>query len=45
MLGVVVEEFEACLWGHITIQADRVGLIFKYKIVDDQIISSIKLKR
>ena len=45
MLGVTVEEFESCLWGHITILADRVGIKFKYKIVDDQIISSVKMKR
>ena len=45
MLGVTVEEFESCLWGHIAILADRVGLNFKYKIIDDQIISSIKLKK
>jgi hypothetical protein len=45
MLGVSVEEFESFLWGHIAILADRVGIIFKYKIVDDQIISSMKLKK
>ena len=45
MLGVTVEEFESCLWGHIAILADRVGINFKYKIVDDQIISSVTLKR
>jgi hypothetical protein len=45
MLGVTVEEFESCLWGHIAILADRVGLIFKYKIVDEQVISSLKIKR
>jgi hypothetical protein len=45
MLGITVEEFESCLWGHIAILADRVGLIFKYRIVDDQVISSLKKKR
>ena len=45
MLGVTVEEFESCLWGHIAILADRVGLSFKYKIVGDQVISTLKLKR
>ena len=45
MLGVTIEEFESCLWGHIDILADRVGINFKYKIVDDQVISSIELKR
>jgi hypothetical protein len=45
MLGVTVEEFESCLWGHIAILADRIGINFKYKIEDDQIISSVKMKR
>jgi len=45
MLGISVEEFESCLWGHIAILADRIGINFKYKIEDDQIISSFKIKR
>jgi hypothetical protein len=45
MLGISVEEFESYLWGHIAILADRIGINFKYKIVDDQIISSFKIKR
>ena len=45
MLGVTVEEFESCLWGHIAILANRIGIIFTYKIVDDQIISSLKIKK
>ena len=43
-LGVSLDEFERCLWGHIKILADRIGLNFEYKIVGDQIISSFKNK-
>jgi hypothetical protein len=45
MLGVTIDEFERCLWGHIAILADRRGLDFKYKINDDEIISSLKIKK
>ena len=42
-LGVSLEEFERCLWGHIKILADRIGLNFEYNIVGEQIISSLKI--
>lgn len=45
MLGVSLDEFESCLWGHIIILADRIELIFKYKIEGDQILSSIRIKK
>lgn len=45
MLGVTIDEFERCLWGHIAILAERKGLDFKYKIKDDEIISSLEIKK
>jgi len=45
MLGVSLDEFESCLWGHIIILADRIGLIFKYNIEGDQIVSSLNIKK
>jgi hypothetical protein len=45
MLGVSVDEFESCLWGHIKILADRIGLNFNYKIEGDQIVSSLAIKK
>jgi hypothetical protein len=45
MLSVTIDEFERCLWGHIAILAERRGLDFKYKIKDDEIISSLKIKK
>jgi hypothetical protein len=45
MLGVSIEEFERCLWGHIAILADRVGLLFKYKIEADQITLSLTMRQ
>jgi hypothetical protein len=45
MLGVTIDEFERCLWGHIAILAERRGLDFKYKINNDEIISSLKIKK
>ena len=45
MLGVSLDEFESCLWGHIIILADRIGLIFKYNIEGDQILSSLRIKK
>jgi hypothetical protein len=44
LLGVSLEEFEQCLWGHVLILANRIGLNLKYKIEDDQILSSLKMK-
>lgn len=43
-LGVTLEEFERCLWGHIKILSDRIGLNFEYKIAGEQIISSLRNK-
>jgi len=45
MLDVSIDEFERCLWGHIAILADRVGLLFKYRIEGDQITSSLTMKQ
>jgi hypothetical protein len=45
MLGVSIDEFERCLWGHIAILADRVGLLFKYRIEGDQITSTLSIKK
>ncbi|HUW92211.1 MAG TPA: hypothetical protein VMV74_03525 [Bacteroidales bacterium] len=45
MLGVSVGEFESCLWGHIKILAERIGLNFNYKIEGNQIVSSLAIKK
>jgi hypothetical protein len=45
IFGVSVDEFESCLWGHIVIMSDLIGLRFKYKIESDQIVSSLELKK
>lgn len=45
MLGVTIDEFESCLWGHIAILAERREIDFIYKINDDEIISSLEIKK
>ena len=45
MLGVSIDEFERCLWGHMVILAARIGLDFKYKIEGEQINSTLSFKR
>jgi hypothetical protein len=45
MLGVSIDEFERCLWGHIAILADRIGLDFKYKIQGEQITSTLSIRK
>ena len=45
MLGVSIDEFERCLWGHIAILAARIGLDFKYKIQGDQINSTLSYSK
>jgi hypothetical protein len=45
LLGVTVEEFEACLWKHIRIMADRIGLDFVYRIEGDQVTSTLSIRK
>jgi hypothetical protein len=44
MLGVSLDEFESCLWGHIIMLADRIDLNFKFNIEGDRITSSLRIK-
>ena len=44
-LGVTLEEFEICLWKHIGIMANRIGLNFIYQIDGDQITSSLSIRK
>ena len=45
LLGVTVDEFEICLWKHIGIMADRIGLDFVYRIEGDQITSTLSIRK
>jgi hypothetical protein len=38
MLDVALDEFEYCLWGHISIMAKRIDLNFSHRIEGDYII-------
>jgi len=38
MLGVSLDEFETCLWQHISIMARRIDLNFSYRIEGDSVL-------
>jgi hypothetical protein len=38
MLGVSLDEFETCLWQHISIMARRIELDFSYRIKNDSVL-------
>ena len=44
-LGVTLDEFETCLWGHVAIMARRIGLDFRYKIQGEQITSTLSIEK
>jgi hypothetical protein len=44
LLGISLDEFEACLWNHIAIMAERIGLDFAIKIDDDSVNASLSVK-
>ena len=43
-LGVSLNEFEACLWKHAAILADRIGLDFVYRIEGDQVMATLSTR-
>jgi ketosteroid isomerase-like protein len=45
VLGVTLDEFERCLWGHIEILSKRNGFGFAYRIEGDNVTFTISLRK
>lgn len=41
MMGVSIDEFETCLWQHISIMARRIGLNFTYRIESESVLLNL----